>query len=168
MKAIDLFRWALELTQQATARIVADMRDAPLTPSTPGGKGGDGNHPLWTLGHLCVIEGNISQILLGETNPVERWKPLFAAGTQPKADASGYPSFDELLDTYRDLRARNLKLLDELGEAGLDRSPRNIPPGFEDAMKTVGQALLLIALHNMVHYGEIADARRVAGRKPLL
>jgi hypothetical protein len=33
-------------------------------------------------------------------------------------------------------------------------------------MSTIGRALLVIALHQMVHYGEIADARRAAGRKP--
>jgi hypothetical protein len=168
MKAIDLIRWALRMTDEATEQLVKDMRDAPLTRSTPGAKGGDGNHPLWSLGHLCVIEGGIPQILSGEKNPVERWKPLFASGTQPKADASAYPSFDEVLQTYRRLRANTLRLLDEIGEAGLDRIPKQVPPGFEEAMKTFGQTLLLIALHNMVHYGQIADARRVAGRKPLL
>jgi uncharacterized damage-inducible protein DinB len=167
MKAIDLIRWAMQMTDQATANLVKDMREHPLTQPTPGAKGGGGNHPVWTLGHLCVIEGGIPRILLGEKSPVEHWEPLFAAGTRPKSDASAYPSFDELLRTYRDLRARNLKLLDQLGEAGLDRVPKQVPPGFEDAMSTAGHTLLLITLHNMVHYGQIADARRAAGHKPL-
>ncbi len=168
MKAIDLIRWAMQMTDQATTRLVADMRDEPLTPSTPRAKGGDGNHPVWILGHLAVIEGSVPQVLLGERNPVEHWKPLFFMGTEPKADAGLYPSFDEVLGTYRDLRARNLRLLEEIGDGGLDRAPKAPPPGFEGAMRTTGQTLLLIALHNMVHYGQIADARRVAGRKPIL
>ena len=168
MKAIDLIRWAMTMTDGATAQLVEDLRSAPLTPSTPGGKAGDGNHAVWTLGHLCVIEGGIPQILFGEPNPVEHWKPLFGSGTQPKSDASAYPSFDELLSKYRELRARNLKLLDEIGEAGLDRAPKQAPPVFKDVMTSFGKTFLLIALHNMVHYGEIADARRVAGFKPLL
>jgi hypothetical protein len=168
MNAIDLIRWALQLSDGLTARLVADMRNAPMTPSTPGGKAGDGNHPIWTLGHLCVIEGGIPEILFGENNPVEHWKPLFHMGTQCSSDASVYPSFDELLRTYRGLRARNLKLLDEIGEAGLDRTPKQIPPGFEEEMKTFGRTFLVIALHNMMHAGQIADARRVAGIKRLL
>src|SRR5688572_13592990 len=168
MNRIELIRWALQMTDGATAQLVEGLRDVPLTPSTPGGKGGDGNHALWSLGHLAVIEGGIPNILLGEPNPVEHWWPLFGTGTQPKADASAYPSFDEVLRTFRDLRAKNLKLLDQIGDAGLDRKPKNVPPGFEDAMTTCGQTLLLIALHNMVHYGQIADARRVAGLKPLM
>ncbi len=169
MRSTDLIRFALQLTHQGTARLVEDMRgDAALTQSTPGAAGGGGNHPLWLVGHLAFIEGGIPKILLGEPNPVEHWAALFAAGTQPKADASAYPPFDEVLRTYRELRARNLKLLDEIGEAGLDRAPKWVPPGFEDVMTTAGHTLLLIALHNMVHYGQIADARRVAGRAPLM
>ena len=168
MKAIDLIRWAMQMTDEATARLVQDMRDAPQTQPTPGAKGGGGNHPLWTLGHLCVIEAGVPRILFGEKSAVEHWEPLFASGTQPKTDPGAYPSFDEVLATYRDLRAKNLKLLEKIGEAGLDQVPKQIPPGFEAAMKTFGQTLLLIALHNMVHYGQIADARRVAGLKPLL
>src|SRR5437867_5380515 len=163
MKAFDLIRWAMKMTDAATARLVEDMREHPLTQPTLGAKGGCGNHPLWVLGHLCVIEGAIPHILLGEPNPVEHWKPMFAAGSVPKTDPAAYPSFDEVLRTYRDLRARNLRLLDEIGEAGLDRKPKHVPPGFEDMMLTFGHTLLLITLHNMVHYGQVTDARRVAG-----
>lgn len=164
MKAIDVIRWALHATDEGTTELVKDMRDAPLTPPTSRG----GNHPLWILGHLAVIEGGIPQILFGEKNPVEHWKPLFGIGSEPKTDASLYPSFDEVLRTYRGLRANTLKLLEQVGEAGLDRVPKAVPPSFEDVMRTFGQTLLLITLHNMVHYGQITDARRVAGLKPLL
>jgi hypothetical protein len=164
MTAIELIRWALRRTDEGITRLVADMRDAALTRPTANG----GNHPLWCLGHLAFIEGTIPHILFGEPNPVAHWKPLFAAGTQPQADAGAYPAFDEVLSTYRELRATNLKRLDEIGDAGLDRAPRAVPPGFEESMRTIGQTLLLVALHQMVHYGQITDARRVAGRQPLL
>lgn len=167
MKASDLIRWAMNFTAQGTARLVADLRNAPLTPSTPGAKGGDGNHATWLLGHLAFIEGAVHHTVTGNPNPVERWTPLFGMGTQPKADAGAYPTFDELLGTYQDLRARNLALLEQLGESGLDRRPADVPPEFEALMATIGQTLLLVALHNMVHYGQIADVRRVAGLKPL-
>lgn len=168
MNAIDLIRWALQRTEKNTARLVEDMRDAALTSPTPGVNGSGGNHPLWCIGHLAVIEGNIPHILFGEPNPVEHWGPLFAPGTQPKADADAYPPFNEVLRTYRDLRANTLKRLDDIGAAGLDRVPKQVPPGFENMMTTFGHTLLLITLHNMVHYGQITDARRTAGRKPLL
>ena len=164
MKAIDLIRWAMNFTEQGTNRIVEDMKNAPLTQPCSNG----GNHPLWNMGHLAYIEGAIRHVVIGEPNPVEKWAPLFATGSQPKTDAAAYPPFEEILRTYRDLRAANKKMLDQLGDAGLDRAPKFIPPGFEEMMKTNGQALLLITLHNMVHYGQITVCRRAAGLKPLM
>src|SRR5687768_2924937 len=113
MQAIELIRWAMQLTDEGTARLVADLRDSPLTPSTPGG-----NHAIWLLGHLAFIESDIPRTLFGEPNRMAHWAPLFAPGTTPQADANLYPSFDEVLNTYRDSRKRNLKLLDEIGESG--------------------------------------------------
>ena len=168
MQSIELIRWAMELTGGHTAQLAEDLRNSPLTRNTPGGKAGEGNHAIWLLGHLSFIEGNLASALFGEPNPVERWAPLFAPGTKPEVDANKYPSFDEVLKTFRDLRARNLKLLDEIGDSGLDRVPKSPPPGFEQLMKTFGHTFLLITLHNMMHNGEIADARRVAGFKPFM
>src|SRR5437016_1215706 len=121
MKAIDVIRTAMQTSDQSIMMLLEDLRDAPLTAPTPRG----GNHPLWVLGHITFIEGNVPQVLFSEPNPVERWAPLFAPGTEPKADAGAYPPFDELLRTYRDLHARNLKLLEEIGEAGLDRPTKS-------------------------------------------
>jgi hypothetical protein len=37
----------------------------------------------------------------------------------------------------------------------------------EKVLGTVGQAFILLALHAMNHRGQVADARRAAGRKPV-
>ena len=168
MKAIDLIRWALQMSEQATTTLVEELRAAPMTRATPGAKGGDGNHAIWLLGHICFIEASLPKIIRNDPHPLEHWAPLFGTGTQSSSDASKYPSFDEIVKKFREFRARNLKLLDEVGEAALDRKPAWTPPGLEDAMKSVGETFLLIALHNMVHYGQLADVRRVAGLKPLM
>jgi hypothetical protein len=163
MKAIDLIRGALQMSDGATLQLVEDMRDAALTQPTPRG----GNHPLWVLGHITFTEGNVPHVLFGEPNPIAKWAPLFAPGTEPRTDAAAYPSFEELLRTYRDLRARNLKILEDLGEEGLDRPTVAPPKGLEAALGTAGQAFLVIALHQMNHRGQVADARRTVGRKPV-
>jgi hypothetical protein len=169
MKAIELVRMALRMTDEGTASLVKDMRERPLTRPVSDNGRSRGNHPLWILGHLAFIEGSLRPILLGEDvarNPVEHWRPLFATGTQPLDDPGRYPTFDEVLATLRALRITTLALLDEIGDDGLDRVPKSPPPGLEDGMRTFGQTMLLIALHQMVHYGQIADARRVAGIAP--
>lgn len=164
MKAMELIQFAMQMADQATLALIEDMRNAPLTSPTPRG----GNHPLWVLGHLTIVEGMIPQLVLGESNPVEHWKEHFWVGTEPTTRADAYPAFDEVLETYRDLRARNLRLLAEIGEGGLDRLTKSPPPGLEEPLKTVGRAFLVCAMHQMNHRGQVADARRAAGRKPMM
>lgn len=163
MKAIDAIRKALEFSDRNTLNLIEDMRDAALTQPTPRG----GNHPLWVLGHITFVEGNIPRVIFGEPNPVAKWAPLFAPGTEPTTDAAAYPPFEEVLRTYRDLRARNLRILEELGEAGLDRPTKAPPRGLEHVLGTVGDTFLTIALHQMSHRGQVADARRAIGRKAI-
>jgi len=163
MKAMDVIRNAMQTSDQSIMMLADDLRDMPFTAPTPLG----GNHPLWVLGHITFIEGNLPHILFGEPNPVAHWAPLFAPGTEPRSDAHGYPPFDEVIRTYRDLRARNLQTLEQLGEAGLDRATKSPPRGLEEALSTAGKTFLVIAMHHMSHRGQLADARRAAGRKPI-
>ena len=163
MKAIDVIRNALQISDRNTMGLIEDMRDAALTQPTPRG----GNHPLWLLGHITLVEGNVPHVIFGEPNPVAHWAPLFAPGTEPTADAGAYPPFEQILRTYRDLRERNLRILEDFGEEGLDRKTAAPPKGLEEALGTVGAAFLVIAMHQMNHRGQVADCRRVAGRKPV-
>ena len=97
-------------------------------------------------------------VLLGRPHLLEHWWPLFGMGTEPSSDPGQYPSLDELLAKYQEYReAINLKLLDEVGEEGLDCALTNPPPGFEKEMTSIGQTFLLIALHNMIHAGQLTD-----------
>ena len=163
MKASDMIRFSLQFSQDAVERFAGDMKDAPMLRSMPGG-----NHALWNLGHITVIEAGLPHILLGQPHPLEHWWPIFGTGSPVSDDAAKYPSFDEVLAKFRDARARNLRLLDEVGEAGLDKKPVAVPPVFESVMTSNGQTMLLVALHTMMHVGEIVDCRRAAGRKPFM
>lgn len=160
MKAIDAIRYAMHFAEKVTDRFSADMSEDALVAALP-----NGNHTLWNVGHLAFIEGGLAHILSGDDNPVEHWEPLFGMGSTPKSDPKAYPPFAEILETYRNLHRKNLMRLETIGEAGLDAAPKRIPPGFENEMRTVGQTFLTIAMHNMIHVGQIIVARRVAGRK---
>jgi hypothetical protein len=164
MKSSDLIRGALQMSDGFTAKLIDGLDKAALTRP---GAGGVGNHPHWTMGHLAVVEGQVPVVILGESHPVADWVPLFGMGTEPKNDAAGYPPLEEIVKKYRELRANTLRIVDQLGESGLERAPKKVPPGFEKEMQTNGQALLLIAMHNMAHCGQLSVARRAAGFKPL-
>jgi hypothetical protein len=163
MKTIDIVRDTMNRCEKATLGLIEDMRDAPLTQPTSRG----GNHPHWVLGHLTFVEGRVPQMIFGEPNPVEHLAPLFQPGSEPKPDGAGYPAFDELLSTYRRLRQRNQEIFAKLGEEGLDHPVKAAPAGMENFLRTAGDVFLTIAIHQMGHRGQVADARRVAGRKPV-
>jgi uncharacterized damage-inducible protein DinB len=163
MKAIDLIRGALQLSDDAIMMLAGDLGDAPLTAPTPRG----GNHPLWVLGHITFVEGSVPHVLFGEPNAVANWAHLFAPGTQALNDAKTYPRYEEVLSKFRELRTRNLKILDTLGEEGLDQPTQAPPRDLKDVLGTAGQAFLTIAMHHISHRGQLADARRALGRKPV-
>jgi hypothetical protein len=162
MQATELIRWSFQISEGLVSRMLEDLGDNPLQQPTAHG----GNHPFWIMGHLTVIEGGLAQILVGGENPVEHWWPLFGIGTQPQADASSYPPFGEIVSKFRELRAKNIQLLDEIGEARLGEKPQNVPLGFEEIMQTMGQTLLLTSLHTMTHAGQLTVVRKSLGLQP--
>jgi hypothetical protein len=162
MAAIDFIRRAMQTSDQVATRLIDDMREQCLTQPTARG----GNHPLWVIGHLAYSEGVLRRAILGEPNPVGDWANHFAPGSRPSVEADRYPAFDEVLAKYRELRAANVRLLDDVGEAGLDRPVKIPPPGLEAAFGTIGDAILTIAFHQMMHGGQVTDCRRAVGRKP--
>lgn len=166
MKAIDTIRTALEMNDFDT-RLLEDMRDAPLTQPTDR----QGNHPLWVAGHLALTEAMFRQMMTGKSNPLEDWKPLFDAGTEPVADANIYPKFEMVLSEFKKQRAHNMELLEELGDAGLAEPlkapPQELPPDAELFFRTIGTAFITLSNHQAFHCGQVADARRAAGRKPI-
>ena len=164
MNTLELLRTQIESPKEMTASLLADMRDAPLTFPTPNG----GNHPTWIAGHLAYAEANLIQHMLeGKENPLLDWKSLFGAGTEPTDDASAYPPLSDLLAKWDDVRTYTLKFIDSLTEADLDKSSLNPPPGREAFFGTFGKVLSMVALHPLMHRGQVADARRAAGRERL-
>jgi uncharacterized damage-inducible protein DinB len=119
------------------------------------------------LGHLTLVEGSIPAILFGDKNPAAEWQQYFGEGTEPVADASAYPPFAEVRAKYRQLREKNLSILESLTEADLDKPTKVPPKGREREFATYGQSFLVLALHQTMHRGNVTDARRAAGRAAL-
>jgi uncharacterized damage-inducible protein DinB len=143
--------------------VIDEMSAAATTFPTANG----GCHPLWVLGHLALVEGMIPAVLFGEKNPVADWQQYFGESSEPVADASAYPPFADVRERYRQLREQNLKLLESLSEADLDKPTKAPPKGREQEFATYGRSFLALALHQMMHRGNVTDARRASGRAPL-
>ena len=165
MNALDYIRAGLNASAGLSLTLLDDMRDAPM--QAPTAKGG--NPPHWILGHLAYAESNvIEHIIRGNENPLIEWKGVFGAQQQPGADAQAYPAWDQVRAKFDEVRANTMAFVDGLTEADLETPTKNCPPGREQMFGTVGACLLVLTLHPMMHYGQVADARRMAGRSPIV
>lgn len=164
MKTTDYIRTSIEASKMFTLSLLDDMKDAPLTQPTSKG----GNHPLWILGHLTYSESNIiSHIIQGNENPLIGWKEMFGSGREPTTDAAQYLPWDEMRTKFGEVREKTMSFLDGLTDADLEKPSKKCPPGREQMMGTIGSCFVIVALHPTMHYGQVADARRMAGRDRL-
>lgn len=160
VRAIDLLRSAL--ADEWFIGLAQELRGAPLTFPTPRG----GNHPLWTVGHVALSEAEMMRIAFGGDNPLADWEPIFGRTSEPTDDAAAYPPFDEVVNRFREVRARTLRLLEETGEEGLSRAPHEKMEGVGHWSDSVGGVFHLAVVHMMSHHGQLADARRALGMGP--
>ena len=159
----DAIRFALTVSDGAVLSVIDEMSGAATTFPTPKG----GCHPLWVVGHLTFVEGMIPAVLFGEKNPAAEWQKYFGENSEPVADANAYPPFSEVREKYRQLREQNLKILDSLSDADLDKSTKAPPKGREREFAIYGQSFLVLALHQTMHRSHVTDASRAAGRTAL-
>jgi len=163
MKTVEFIRMSLDMTAHVTLELIDDMKDAPLTFPTPKG----GNHPLWVMGHLAWTEGQVMEVILGKPNPLAHWKSQFGFGSEPTPAASDYPTLAEARQAFLDLRTQTIKTLSSLTDADLDRPSEKCPPDAKEFVGTYGQCFHILIVNTMSHHGQVCDARRAAGRKPL-
>ncbi len=160
MQTKEAIKFALTVSDRAVLSVIDQMSGAATTFPTPHG----GCHPLWVLGHLTLVEGMIPAVLFGDKNPAAEWQQYFGEDSRAVANAGAYPPFAEVRNKYLQLREQNLKLLESLSEADLDKPTQAPPKGREREFATYGQSLLVLALHQTMHRGNVTDARRAAGR----
>jgi len=166
VKTNDFIKSSLELSRGAVLGLLDDLRDEPLAQPTVNG----GNHALWILGHLTYSECSIMHgIVLGRDScPLDKWQPLFGHGSEPKADTAIYPSFDELLEAWDEVRAFTLSTLDSLTDYDLDKPAPGCPEEWRSWFGTIGQTFATQAIHPTMHYGQLTDIRRALGRDLLM
>lgn len=164
MNTIEFIKMSLESSKGWAMGLIGDMKDAPLTQPTSSG----GNHPLWVLGHLSRAESDLLDgFILGKPNRFPELESDFAMGSNPTTEASRYPSMEELMGKFEEVRAASLSHLDTLSEADLDK-PSHAPEEFGAFFGTVGACYAAMTTHVSFHAGQVADARRAAGRQPLM
>ena len=163
MNATEVIKIALDNSRNWSLGLLMDMKDTPLTQPTAQG----GNHPLWILGHLTHSESQLLDVfILGRENRFPELAEKFGMGTEPTSNVDDYPSFDELMEKNELIRAAVMEHLASLSDEDLDK-PTTAPAEQAAFFGTVAAALGAMTIHYGFHTGQIADARRAAG-KPVL
>ncbi len=164
MNTRDFIKLSLEMSKGWISGLLADMQDQPTTQPTSNG----GNHPLWILGHVVQAESFLlDECIQGKPNRFPELKELCGIGSVPQTDASKYPSMDDMFASFEQVRGDVIALLDTIGEDDLDKATA-APTEFADWFGTYGQCFSAMIVHPSFHAGQVSDARRAAGRGPLM
>ena len=151
----------LSTTQTMLPMFFAELTDDDLQkPPVPGA-----NNIAWQMGHLIASEGSLGA-QLGASYP-ELPEPLKAlsTGTSSKTNPDGGRlSKDDYLSWFNRVRKATIAAVDNLSEADFDK-PTTGP--MKDFAPTVGDLVVLIGNHTMMHVGQFSVVRRSLG-KPVL
>lgn len=146
------------LNLKDAGKLVADLGPEQMTAQPAPGM----NHAAWVLGHLAWA-ADLGPQILGEAPgfPAE-WVPLFDNSSEPKADASAYPSKAELLAALEDATGR---LAASLGRATPEQLAAEFPIAeFRATHPTAGDGVVFLATnHAARHLGQLSAWRRALG-----
>ncbi len=150
----ELFQWSMAETIAAAKKIPEEQR---ITQAEPGKA-----HPTWQLGHMAVVTGNaVMGVCLGRAptlppNYGPLFAPAFLGGQAIESDASAYPPWDEIIETYMIVGEEVAAAIKELDDSELTGPPRGpVPPPLQDRLKILGPALAAFAMHNAYHTGQM-------------
>ena len=127
------------------------------------------SHIAWHVGHLAMAEyglalfrqrGRISE----DANLMPgRFRRAFQRGSEPKPDATAYPTPSEIVTTLSLVHER---VLAERLEWSMEDLQTTIDQPYAVYPNRLG-ALLFCAHHEMIHAGQIGIMRRLLGKDPV-
>lgn len=159
MQSKDTIRKTLETGDFLVQAYLADFTPAEmLTRPAP-----NANHVAWQLGHLIASELHLVEMAVPNSMPPlpARFAERHAKEAAASEAAGDFLSKEEYFRIAQEVRHATLKVLDRLGDPDLDRPVSgNLPP----FVKTVGECLLLVGTHWIMHTGQWVVLRRKLGR----
>jgi len=163
MNTASFIRQSLQTSRELALGLANDLRDAPLVqPSASGG-----NHALWILGHITYSESTLfDSFVLGKPNRCAEWAKVFGITSIPSADAGLYPSFDDVVPVWEQIRADVLTHLDTLRDDDF-AAKSHAPDAYSDGFGSVGKCYAAMVFHPGFHAGQLAVIRKSLNRDPL-
>jgi uncharacterized damage-inducible protein DinB len=161
MKAKDLAKGELNSTLHLLLSYLGDLSDADLlVRPVP-----NANHIAWQMGHLIASERG----MMAEVLPGVKYPELPAGITSQTKDSAaaptgGYLTKAQYIDWAKKVRAATVAAVDQLSDSDLDKPMAGPMAKFAP---TLGDFLMLVANHDLMHGGQFTVVRRALG-KPVL
>ena len=116
------------------------------------------NNPmLWILGHMVSTRAILLKMLGEDFDP--GLGEAFGRGAALQ-DASGYPSRERIQEASREVNARLFAKLAALTDADVSKPATRSPI---PAVRTVGDQIAFLAMHDTYHVGQLAYVRKALG-----
>jgi uncharacterized damage-inducible protein DinB len=160
--AVDLLTFSLIRSRDMLLGFTGDLSPAEMVHRPVP----QSNCAAWLIGHLTLTDRRILSTMLGVTDlPAlpEGFEKRFARDAEaPKAaDYGDVSALGSLFAAHRNL------LIETVGKASPEVLDRKIDPP-HPRFSTVAEAVAFMALHVILHVGQISTIRRSLGRPPLV
>ena len=152
--------FALKFARSATLGLVEDIpKDKYCHPLTQGG-----NHVLWVLGHLAVVDDEFLHTLGARDKKCpESWGKMFGTKSRPSARAGDYPAVDAVTAALAARREELTAHFRSMSDAELNAP---VPDSVGRFGSTVASLMSSLAWHEGLHAGQITMIRRALGLGP--
>ena len=120
--------------------------------------GDDSNNLMWLLGHVVVHRRLVLKTVGADWNA--SWAPMFQRGAERRADASEYPSVDEMREAWNEVSEQ---LKTALNESSAQTLGSQTPEGLPSFDKTISGTVAFLAFHDCYHTGQMSFLRKWLG-----
>lgn len=161
MKPKDAIQSTMDLSLMVLSTYISDMSDEDLLRRPADGC----NHLAWQLGHLISSEARlVNSVCPDAVELPEGFAEKYTKETIDNDNPADFCSKQEYLDLYNEVRAATKKALENLKDEELDGPS---PEFLRERFPTVGDLLVLVGSHPMMHAGQFVVVRRQLG-KPIM
>ena len=159
MDAKQAHRATMDMSLFVLKSYLGDLSDAELmTRPGPGC-----NHLAWQLGHLISAEVGLLKDISSQP-PAELPAGFTEQHGKDKTgenDPTKFLTKQQYLDLFDQVRVKTVAALESMSDADFAKPS---PERFRKFFPTVGDMMVLIATHPMMHAGQFAVTRRVLGK----
>lgn len=162
MELKDVLKSGLNMADMVWKSYIQDLSDDDLMVRPVPGT----NHIKWQLGHLIASEATFNALAAPARAVAlpSGFADRYSTKTSGSDDPADFDSKETLLALAAEQRAVTMAAIEHLEEVSLDQ---RTPDHMQSYCATIGDALVLIGGHWLMHAGQWAVTRRKLGRAPL-